>query len=489
MLNPTSTLDPSPDHPQTPATRRARRSANLDSLAMEQRAAGFTGLPEGVKHPDQVLDTFKAAAPALGIPKPVVELISHLASRTQPRDWQKGARPLAWPSNQDLMHSLGRRPTAISSAITRAVKLGLVVMKDSPSGKRYGSRDDAGAIIEARTFGFDLSPLALRYQELKAAATAHRAHHKARMDARRHVTREREGLFQIIDTAEELGLWSTYWEQITERAEQTRRQLTPTLGLAETRHVAQCLASWRVDARAMLDRAVQNRTPEDPRTEKESESSLSENRELKNTTDSSSQACSKQNLVTARQEGSSGQGSAQPATAPPVEGAGAGETITLAEVAALETKGITPARIADFCPVLGAYVGPDPSWRDLGNAAQALAANYEISHRTWARAYAELGAQAIIVVFAILASLPRERFAKGPGAYFAGMINAHRHGRLNLIGSFHGMRERAEQGTCPAEPPPRAAKPKLRSDSRQFGNLAIGVLAKAQRKRQTRPPC
>ena len=120
MFSQANDLQPPTVSPQS-RSRYARRSANLESLGMASRAASFAGLPQGVKHPDQVLDTFKAAAAALDLPKAAVYLIDHLFRRTQSRDWQAGTRPLAWPSNLDLMHSMGRKPTAVSDAIRVAV--------------------------------------------------------------------------------------------------------------------------------------------------------------------------------------------------------------------------------------------------------------------------------------------------------------------------------------------------------------------------------
>ena len=52
-----------------------------------------------------------------------------------------------------LGEELQRSRTAVQSLIRAAVRAGLVHMKDSGNGKRYGYRGDRGEIIEA--FGFD----------------------------------------------------------------------------------------------------------------------------------------------------------------------------------------------------------------------------------------------------------------------------------------------------------------------------------------------
>jgi replication initiation protein RepC len=53
------------------------------------------------------------------------------------------------------------------------IEVGLVTMKDSPNGKRYGKRDPKGRIVEA--YGFDLSPLAARHGKFVRLAEEGRA--------------------------------------------------------------------------------------------------------------------------------------------------------------------------------------------------------------------------------------------------------------------------------------------------------------------------
>ncbi|NDE04044.1 MAG: hypothetical protein EB003_05260, partial [Flavobacteriia bacterium] len=188
----------------------------------------------------------------------------------------------------------------------------------------------------------------------------------------------------------------------------------------------------------------------------ESESRLPENRELKNTTTRNPSIDKSNDTVEAQQQRSSGKSTSQPPRPIPV--APIDDQITVEQIITLEAKSITPARVAANCPVMAGMVGPDPRWTDLAAAAKTLAAHYGISHRTWFRAVSELGPELATVAFAVLASLPKEHFRTGPGAYFAGMVKAHRAGKLNIIGSFHGMRERAEQGLSPTQPPERATK-------------------------------
>jgi replication initiation protein RepC len=73
---------------------------------------------------------------------------------------QKSDRLLVWPSNARLVATTGLSERAIRNAIKALVELQLVIPKDSPNGKRYAVRDEAGTVMDA--FGFDLTPIYAR---------------------------------------------------------------------------------------------------------------------------------------------------------------------------------------------------------------------------------------------------------------------------------------------------------------------------------------
>ena len=91
MPNNNNTLETS-----TLPDRRAygRRKLDLESIGWRARSqAEFKGLPHGVTAHHALLDTFKAAAPALGLSRDLVELMDKLFSYTSPQDWQGGVGP------------------------------------------------------------------------------------------------------------------------------------------------------------------------------------------------------------------------------------------------------------------------------------------------------------------------------------------------------------------------------------------------------------
>jgi replication initiation protein RepC len=76
---------------------------------------------------------------------------------------QKADRLLVWPSNARLVATTGLSERAIRNAIRAMIDLRLVIPKDSPNGKRYAIRNEAGEVIDA--FGFDLTPVYARRKE------------------------------------------------------------------------------------------------------------------------------------------------------------------------------------------------------------------------------------------------------------------------------------------------------------------------------------
>src|SRR3954454_12128321 len=198
---------PSGRHAHAPTGFR-RWSPGL--LKSDHIAETFTGLPESVKSPGQLLAAFKEAAPQLGISSRLVHAVDWLFCFTQPQDWQKDSRPIVWPHARTQQDALGLSPTQIKAIIRRLIELGLISMKDSPNGKRYGHRNPKGRITEA--YGFDLSPLATRYEEFRHLAQERKEERRAMGRLRRRATIARKAIIQILETAAEYGFEGEEWQ-------------------------------------------------------------------------------------------------------------------------------------------------------------------------------------------------------------------------------------------------------------------------------------
>ena len=162
--------------------------------------------------PGQLLAAFKAAAPRLGLSPRLVHAVDWLFRFTQPQDWGRGGRPIVWPSASLQQDALGLSPTQVKALNRALIEAGVVTMKDSPNGKRYGVRDRAGRITEA--YGFDLSPIAARHAEFVRLAEEARAERAEMGRLRRRATIARNGITQILETATEYGFQGEEWASL-----------------------------------------------------------------------------------------------------------------------------------------------------------------------------------------------------------------------------------------------------------------------------------
>ena len=196
-------------------------------LKVDRVAESFAGLPDGVTVPGQLLAAFKAAAPRLGLSPNLVHAVDWLFRFTQPQDWGRAGRPIVWPSADTQQVALGLSPTR-TKAINRAlIEAGIITMKDSPNGKRYGKRDAKGNIIEA--YGFDLSPIAARHAEFVRLAAEAKAEREEMRRLRRRATIARNGIAQILETAAEYGFTGEEWLTLA----QETRNLAQALRMVE----------------------------------------------------------------------------------------------------------------------------------------------------------------------------------------------------------------------------------------------------------------
>src|SRR3954451_18151310 len=181
-------------------------------LKADRTAEGFCGLSQGVTMPGQLLAAFKAAAPWLGIAPRLVHALDWLFRFTQPQDWHKDSRPIVWPSARMQQEALGLSPTQVKRLNRSLIELGLISMKDSPNGKRYGTRDPKGRIVEA--YGFDLSPVAMRHAEFRRLAEEGRAERAAFGRLRRRATIARKAIAQILETVAEYAIGGEEWQAL-----------------------------------------------------------------------------------------------------------------------------------------------------------------------------------------------------------------------------------------------------------------------------------
>ena len=125
------------------ADRTGFRTIDATSLLGAEAAERFAGLEPGLTK-NQVLAAFKRASSALGIPARLRDVVDLLFKYSYEQDWERGQRPIVWPSNQLLMDELQLSRRQVQYTTRELVKLGLIAIVESPNGQRRGLRGADG---------------------------------------------------------------------------------------------------------------------------------------------------------------------------------------------------------------------------------------------------------------------------------------------------------------------------------------------------------
>src|SRR3989338_3365756 len=141
------------------------------------------------------------------------------------------AEMVVFPSNKAICERLNGMPcSTMRRHLARLVEAGLLMRRDSPNGKRYVRKH----VEERVAFGFDLSPLYCRTEEIARAAEA--------------VSLMRRDLAALAEFGEEIQPGLGLWDQFRDKAVLTARALRRKLTLEE-------LSAYRIDLEALLDHA------------------------------------------------------------------------------------------------------------------------------------------------------------------------------------------------------------------------------------------
>jgi replication initiation protein RepC len=409
-------------------------------LAATRTAERFTGMPDGAGTPGKVLAAFKAAAPYLGIAPRVVHAIDWLFKFTQPQDWKQGSRPIVWPSAAMQREALGLGPSQVKALNRFLIEAGLIVMHDSPNGKRYGKRNGQGRIVEA--YGFNLAPLAARQAEFLALAEQGRAARERMRLLQRRCTIARNGLRQILETVAELGLDDADWQHLAEEGRGLAHSLQKVERLEEMERGVAALERRQRDARERLEtlQLAVNGPQAIAGDCADSDPKGPENRPHIILTNHPSNP--KKDTVM-ESKGCRAAGSTVPHPTPterhrkPQEGlspwphrTGAGTVMRM-----------STDELVRLAPKLRAYLRtPTPTWPDIVDAADWLRHDLGVSKPLWGEACMAMGREAAAIALAIVSAKPTEHFTSSPGGYFYGMVAKAKGGELNLARTVWGLR-------------------------------------------------
>jgi replication initiation protein RepC len=404
------------------------RRLTPSSLTVSRAAEGFAGLPNGVIVPGQLLAALKAVAPRIGVSSRLVHAVDWLFRFTQPQDWGRGGRPIVWPSSSVQQEALGLSLTQVKALNRALIEAGLITMKDSPNGKRYGRRDQQGRIVEA--YGFDLSPIALRHAEFVQLAEEAKAERTEMGRLRRRATIARNGVTQILETVVEYGLEDEDWTRLAREVRDLARALRKVERLEEMAFGVEGLERRHRSARERLENLLSQPTHDivegvipDP--------SGPENRPHQHTYKPASDP--KQDTVIANEESSRTGGEAR--ISPPVPRTQ--QTAETGRVLRLHAD-----ELVRLAPRLKPFLRrADPSWPDVVDAADWLRHDLDVSKSLWAEACLAMGREQAAIALAIVSTKDPQHFRTTPGGYFHGMVAKAKDGALHLDRTIWGMRQ------------------------------------------------
>ncbi|MGZ2505203.1 replication initiation protein RepC [Rhizobium leguminosarum] len=148
----------------------------------------------------------------LGLQDRSLAVLDALLSFHPDKELRQDAQLIVFPSNTQLtLRAHGIAGATLRRHLALLVEAGLIVRKDSANGKRYARKDKAGTIDSA--FGFDLSPLLMRTDELAMMAQQVVADRFALRRAKENLTICRRDVRKLISAAIEEGA-SGNWEDI-----------------------------------------------------------------------------------------------------------------------------------------------------------------------------------------------------------------------------------------------------------------------------------
>jgi replication initiation protein RepC len=397
-------------------------------IKVDRVAERFAGLPDGVAVHGQLLAAFKAAAPRLGLATRVVHAIDWLFRFTQPQDWERGGRPIVWPSALLQQEALGVSETQAKRLNRYLIELGLITMKDSPNGKRYGRRDTRGRIVEA--YGFDLSPLAARYQQFVQLAEEGRAEREAMGLLRRRATIARKGIVQILETARDYDLTGEEWPILEREARTIVQELRRTDGPDDMEAGVVSLERRQQEARSRLEMLLKNvkKAPSQP-----------ENAPHQYTYKLTPYP-EQDTVITSN--------TSSEAPAAPVSSSAAPESPQRPEKGTVH--GIRPDELVNLAPRLKPYLRrPNPTWSEIIDAADWLRHDLDVSKPLWGDACLAMGRDLAAVALAIVSTKDPEHFRTTPGGYFHGMVQKAKAGELHLERTVWAMRRAAQPNAHP----------------------------------------
>ena len=240
------------------------RSLTLAHVAAQSKAEARA--PEKVVHKWEVFRSICTAKARLGVSERALAVLDALLS-FHPETTLSGDKLVVWPSNRQLaLRAHGMAPATLRRHIAGLVDAGLVVRRDSPNGKRYARKGEGGEIDQA--FGFDLTPLVARAEEIESLAEDVRAADRALRLTRERITICRRDIAKMIAAGLEEGVPTRRegrgpadWSEVHAHFRSIVEGIPRNAGLTELEGIADDLSTLADDVFMLLEMHEKDENP------------------------------------------------------------------------------------------------------------------------------------------------------------------------------------------------------------------------------------
>ena len=417
-----------------PTTPFGRRPLSLAMVASQAAAEAFRAKPdaaEAVVHKWRLFRALTEAKEALGVTDRALSVLHALLSFHQetaltlpPSEVKAGEKDspgadlIVFPSNKELsLRAHGMAPATLRRHLACLVDAGLIIRRDSPNGKRFARRGQGGEIEDA--FGFDITLLVARAEEIENLAEEVRAENRAIALLREKITLTRRDIAKMIATGIEEGVTGD-WNGFHLRYATLSGRYGRKLGRRDLETLAEELAALATEARNQLETHVkaQNTSANESQTE----------RHIQN------QTTNLPDLEPSPREGRDealgldDEGLRSPsAPKPEIVAASSPRPDVKRQTAAIYPLGM----VLEACPdILDFAPSGISSWRDLAATAATVRSALGVSPDAWSRALDVLGEHDASVVIAAI--LQRGDEIKSAGGYLRALTVKARAGEFSL---------------------------------------------------------
>lgn len=356
---------------------------------------------------------------------------------------------VVFPSNRKLSERAhGISESTLRRALAQLVEAGLIIRKDSPNGKRYPKGN-----APADAYGFDLTPLIARQQEIAAAAEAVKEERKREREARERITvlardirKAANFLLEATDGTHEGAM------NVLEQLAGLLRDRARSLSEAEDQAFDLGLLMANVARMVSAERMATNARPD---------SENSDNLHAKpGQTERHKQDSNLTNILKLEpsfENGGSDLGHDQPAP-DHLRTSGVHEEIVspARRSVATSTDRFDVATVMAACPTLKEWSGLlyVRDWDDLFRAAQAVRPALGISPSVWQDAIDAMGETGAAVTMATILQRTEDGVIRNPGGYLRTLVAEAMDGKFSPAPIVVSLLKARARSSMPGQPTP-----------------------------------